>query len=89
MLLFAVTGLTLNNASHIEAKPIVKKSTIVLPSSLLTYLQAQPVSNKASLPHAVADWLMRSMELMLLTKPQSGRQKKFMFHCRVLAAMPG
>lgn len=69
MLLFAVTGLTLNNASHIEAKPIVKKSTIVLPSSLLTYLQAQPVSNKASLPHAVADWLMRSMDIDAADKP--------------------
>lgn len=69
MLLFAVTGLTLNNASHIEAKPIVKKSTIVLPSSLLMYLKAQPLSNKASLPHAVADWLMSSMDVDAADKP--------------------
>lgn len=69
MLLFAVTGLTLNNASHIEAKPIVQKSMIVLPSSLLMYLQAQPLSNKASLPHTVADWLMDSMDIDAANKP--------------------
>jgi hypothetical protein len=40
MLLFAITGLTLNHASAISAKPVVTQRTAALPASLLRQLNA-------------------------------------------------
>lgn len=59
MLLFAITGLTLNNASHIEAKPVVTSRQVQLPPAELAQLSPPPAldRNKAPLPAAVARWL--------------------------------
>ncbi|WP_251863338.1 PepSY-associated TM helix domain-containing protein [Achromobacter sp. Marseille-Q4962] len=57
MLLFAVTGLTLNNASHIESKPRVTHRQARLPETQLQRLQAPPPSKKTPLPAEVALWL--------------------------------
>ncbi len=40
MLLFAITGITLNHASKIEARPVVTAITKVLPPELLQQLKA-------------------------------------------------
>ena len=42
MLLFAVTGLTLNNASHIESKAVVTSREVRLPDTALQQLAATP-----------------------------------------------
>ena len=57
MLLFAITGITLNNAGHIEARPQVREATANLPDTLLPLLRAEPASDKAPLPPAVALWI--------------------------------
>lgn len=56
MLLFSVTGITLNHAARIEASPQVNHQTAVLPGSLLRTLPARTGGN-APLPDAVADWI--------------------------------
>jgi len=66
MLLFSITGFTLNHASWIGAKPSVTTRTAELPSTLLTDLQQTwQVSNaeKAALPKPVADWLADTLSV--------------------------
>ena len=53
MLLFAITGLTLNHAASIGATPVVRDSSATLPKPLLASL-ATPSSNDAPLPRPVA-----------------------------------
>ncbi|MVW73054.1 PepSY-associated TM helix domain-containing protein [Bordetella sp. 15P40C-2] len=58
MLLFAITGLTLNNASLIPATPVVTTGEAQLPDALLTELQAAKAAGKqAPVPANVAQWL--------------------------------
>jgi hypothetical protein len=52
VLLFAITGITLNHAESIEAKPEVVSRTAKLPAPLL--LLDKPADDKAPLPAAVA-----------------------------------
>ncbi|NYS11623.1 PepSY-associated TM helix domain-containing protein [Achromobacter xylosoxidans] len=61
MLLFAITGLTLNNASHIESKAVVTTREARLPDAVRAQLTAPDGQKKAPLPIAVADWLDREL----------------------------
>ena len=68
MLLFAVTGITLNHASQIESKPAVVNQKDVLPVELLKPLQAMaeaepPPPKDAKLPSPVQDWLAAKMKV--------------------------
>ncbi|MGY1490566.1 PepSY-associated TM helix domain-containing protein [Methylobacillus pratensis] len=56
MLLFAATGLTLNNAGRIESEPVVTKKNGQLPAPLLPKLQQSQPDN-APLPKVIADWM--------------------------------
>jgi uncharacterized protein len=58
MLLFAVTGITLNHAGQIEGKPVITAVERVLPGELLAQLGAPPAEGEtAVLPKPVAEWL--------------------------------
>lgn len=67
MLLFASTGITLNNATQIESVPVVTKKTAIVPAALLNQIKvsqikvnqikAEPANDKAALPKATADWV--------------------------------
>src|SRR5687768_13729034 len=57
MLLFAITGLTLNNASHIESKAVVTSRQAHLPEPVLKQLTVPSGQKKAPLPPPVAQWL--------------------------------
>jgi hypothetical protein len=66
MLLFSVTGFTLNHASWIGAKPEVTTQTAQLPAPLLEQLQKTWAANadeKAALPTSVADWLGETLSV--------------------------
>lgn len=63
MLLFAVTGITLNHSAQIEAHPVVSEKQAQLPDALLRPLQAQPPA--AGLPSALRDWLERELAVDL------------------------
>jgi hypothetical protein len=54
MMLFAITGITLNHAASISAEPQVTQGSAKLPASLLTALKT-PTDPAAPLPDAVAD----------------------------------
>jgi len=68
MLLFAITGITLNHASAIEAEPVVSERTATLPPPLLARLNATQ-GEKAVVPPAVRDWVDSEMSVELAGTP--------------------
>lgn len=63
MLLFAVTGITLNHAAQIESRAQVKNRTAQLPEALHAALQAEVP--ESGLPSALQDWLEDELDLRL------------------------
>lgn len=66
MLMFAITGFTLNHAAQIEAKPTVVKRNATLPAALQTVLRAEgerQAGKRAPLPPALADWAKASFSI--------------------------
>ena len=57
MLLFSATGITLNHARQIEAKPQVTTRTAVLPESLLAVARQAAQQEAATLPMELSRWL--------------------------------
>ena len=57
MLLFSVTGITLNHARQIEAAPQVTTQTAVLPESLRSVAQQAAQDEAATLPTELSRWL--------------------------------
>lgn len=68
MLLFATTGITLNHASRIEAKPQVTNLMAELPGPLLQGLGKRAEGN-APLPAATADWLGDEFDIAIGSRP--------------------
>ncbi|KAF1711182.1 hypothetical protein CSC70_04480 [Pseudoxanthomonas kalamensis DSM 18571] len=68
MLLFAVTGITLNHAAQIEGAPQVQNRTLELPPGLRDALQG-PDEGKAPLPPAVSDWLGKALDASIHRAP--------------------
>ena len=64
MLLFAATGITLNHASKIEAKPEVVNRTAKLSPELLAGL-GNRVEGNAPLPNASAEWLSDELDISI------------------------
>lgn len=61
LLLFAITGFTLNHAADIEGTPVVTEKSAQLPPVLVARLKAAtPADAKAPLPRPVADWVEQS-----------------------------
>lgn len=58
ILLFAITGITLNHAGQIEAKPDVTHIQVTLPNNLLGTLEKHPEGN-APLPAKLSRWLLQ------------------------------
>lgn len=58
LLLFAITGYTLNHASDIEADPVVAEKAVTLPPPILAEITADTrPDGKRPLPPKVAEWL--------------------------------
>ncbi|GGY76397.1 membrane protein [Pseudoduganella plicata] len=60
MFLFSITGITLNHAAQIEAKPTIVRKDATAPAPLLAQLKAfaqEHDGDKAPLPAAAEDWL--------------------------------
>lgn len=64
MLLFSLTGITLNHASKIEAKPQVQNLQLELPAPVLKALGEREDGN-APLPARVADWLSNRLDVSI------------------------
>ncbi len=69
LLLFAITGLTLNNASHIESKARVTTHQLQLPAALLAELTTPPKNKKAPLPISVTQWLDHELDAGAAQRP--------------------
>ena len=66
LLMFAVTGFTLNHAAQIEAKPEVVNRKAALPAALVTELAAfaaAPGEPNKALPASVAEWTKKSFNI--------------------------
>lgn len=63
MLLFSVTGITLNHAAQIESAPKVSTLRAAVPPPALRELRAAAESQAAQLPAEFSDWLFRSWNL--------------------------
>jgi hypothetical protein len=61
MLLFAITGITLNHAGQIEAKPVVVSRKATLPPDLLAVLAKGPEEGKRPLPVQLEPWLDKAV----------------------------
>ncbi|MCG8394647.1 MAG: PepSY-associated TM helix domain-containing protein [Pseudomonadales bacterium] len=66
LLLFSVTGITLNHATAISANPQIREHQLTLPPDLLATLNRH---NEGSLPGPVAQWLDSQMGLPAATTP--------------------
>jgi len=70
MLLFALTGITLNHAADIPAQQTVQQRSAQLPADLRALLRADAADDderKAELPPPVRDWLQRALDIELPT----------------------
>jgi hypothetical protein len=66
LVLFSLTGFTLNHADDIGATPKVTTRTAVLPETLKTHLEAltaEPQTNPIEMPSAVNDWLESELSI--------------------------
>ena len=63
LLLFAITGMTLNHAAQIEAKPVTESRKAELPPALRAELAAHTCSRRDGLPAPLRDWLQRELRL--------------------------
>ena len=65
LLLFSITGITLNHASSIEARPSVSSREASLPAGLLESVasESERGSRKAPLPGELRDWLAQTLEI--------------------------
>ena len=68
MLLFAITGITLNHAAQIESRPSVHTREALLPKTLLPDL-AREHGATAPLPPTVIAWVTRELGLELPVQP--------------------
>lgn len=57
MLMFSITGITLNHASQIKATPVVTKRDGQLPQTIVEALTAEEREDKAPLPESLRAWL--------------------------------
>lgn len=69
LLLFAVTGITLNHAAQIPAEPVVVETTAELPAPLLARLAAFPEETTDPAPDAVARWAAEALDVQIAGRP--------------------
>jgi hypothetical protein len=66
MVLFSITGITLNHASQIEAKPVITNQQAQLPEPLTAQLRAYATQHdgaKEPLPEPVEEWLKTTFKV--------------------------
>lgn len=83
MLLFSVTGITLNHASKIEGEPRIDNRQLVLPDALIDALADDDTQTDAPLPPAVAAWLSDKLDTSI------GRHKAEWSDGEIYLSMPG
>lgn len=62
MLLFSVTGITLNHAAQIKAKPEILTIEAEVPADIIAAIKI-PAEEKAVLPEVLIDWLVQTRDI--------------------------
>lgn len=69
LLLFAITGITLNHAAQITADPVTVEATAVLPAPLVARLAEMPAETTTPVPDAVARWASAAFDASIAGRP--------------------
>ncbi len=69
MLLFAITGITLNHAAQIPAEPVTVETTATLPGPLLDRLATFPAETTDPVPDAIARWAAAALDAPVAGRP--------------------
>ena len=69
LLLFTVTGVTLNHAAQIPAEPVTVETTAELPAPLLKRLSDFPEDTTDPVPDAVARWAADALDVRIAGRP--------------------
>lgn len=69
MILFAVTGITLNHAASIPADPVTVEQTGRMPAPLVARLEQFPQETTDPVPEAVARWAAQDLKAEIAGKP--------------------
>lgn len=69
MLLFTVTGITLNHAAEISAKPVVTQLQRELPVPLKIQIRSGPKDGKHPLPPQVGEWIAQQFGVTQRAEP--------------------
>tara|TARA_R110002167_G_scaffold27139_5_gene92584 strand:- start:1131 stop:1814 length:684 start_codon:yes stop_codon:yes gene_type:complete len=69
LLLFAVTGITLNHAAQIPAEPVTIETTTTLPQPLLARLSDVPPETTEAVPPALARWARTELGITITGRP--------------------
>ena len=69
LLLFAITGITLNHAASIPAEPVTVATSATLPAPLLERLSAFPDETTDPVPDAVARWAEDAFKVRIAGRP--------------------
>ena len=69
LLLFAVTGITLNHAAQIPGEPVTVEQTSALPAPLLARLADFPAETTDPVPDAVARWASETFNVQIAGRP--------------------
>lgn len=83
MMLFAITGITLNHAASIGAEPKVTEAAASLPAAMLSEIETTPEAESAPLPDAVASHLQTELSLDARGRPAEWSEEE------VYVALPG
>jgi hypothetical protein len=68
MILFAVTGITLNHAAQIKADPVIVEQTATLPTPLVARLADMGEETTDPVPDAVARWASEALKVSIAGK---------------------
>lgn len=69
LLLFTVTGVTLNHAAQIPARPVTVETAAELPAPLLERLAGLPADTTEPVPDAVARWAAAALDVQIAGRP--------------------
>ncbi|RZJ05323.1 MAG: hypothetical protein EON89_04435 [Brevundimonas sp.] len=69
LMLFAVTGITLNHARQIPADPVTTEQTAQLPAPLLERLAGFPDETTDPAPDAITRWADQALKVKIAGKP--------------------
>lgn len=69
LLLFSVTGFTLNHAAQIQSEPLVVSRHLQLPVALQEQLATRSDASAASLPQELKIWLQKESGVRLVAQP--------------------